>query len=203
MERKKSYRKITGRWRRILSSMLVLAMILSSVPTTGAVYAAELPSEKVEESAGEVASSEATMESTMSADEESSSDDVTDEQESESSSEIVLTDESADQIEASSVENSEEAETETAVTPVTQEEEVGSDAPADNTASGTNVIFQYIDSAATTVNLMGINDDWATGIALEECDNVFTGRVNLANGTYSYKYKTNIDWAWSGGKTVQ
>ena len=43
MERKASYRKITGRWRRILSSMLVLAMLLSSVPTTGAVYAAELP----------------------------------------------------------------------------------------------------------------------------------------------------------------
>ncbi len=69
MKRKKSYRRITDSWKRILCSMLVLAMILSSVSTTGTVYAAEMPNETVVDSTEENLTETTSVDSTESTEE--------------------------------------------------------------------------------------------------------------------------------------
>jgi len=51
----------------------------------------------------------------------------------------------------------------------------------------------------TSVNLMGTVSDWGTGVAMSDSDgdNVWSITLNLAPGTYAYKFKI-LDGAWEG-----
>lgn len=51
----------------------------------------------------------------------------------------------------------------------------------------------------TSVNLMGTATDWGTGVAMSDSDgdNVWTLTLNLAPGSYAYKFKI-LDGAWEG-----
>jgi len=185
MERKKSYRKITGRWRRILSSMLVLAMILSSVPTTGAVYAAKLPSESLID-AGQTASTEPDTEESLETESVQSTETDTVENTETVSVENAetegLDEDSVESLEAESVES-------TAVIP---EEEAEDKIDVQTAVSDTEVMFRYYDAggSASTVNVAGSFNDWSTtAFSLTEEDNVFYGKIFFSDYIYIVIYK--------------
>ena len=185
MERKKSYRKITGRWRRILSSMLMLAMLLSSVPTTGAVYAAELPTVNVMDVIDVVESSQENVtESTV---EDSS--EMTDETMEETSEESVVESASDEPVETV-IESVEE----------TLEVEEESGAFIDDTASLVDVTFRVKRTGATSALLAGgaFSNGWNGKEMTKVADGVFTTTESLAPGDYSgesgYKIIFGSEW---------
>ena len=217
MNSKHGYNKRTPKWKRIISHILILVMVLTTAPMTEVAQAAELPVENsVESTDGNLVDS-TDIDSTESTDTDSDQSDLVEDTESsstneenenndstESSSEENNSAESteAEEAESTTVEETvsteeEEPEVEESVTAEPEKESDEAEEYTNDAASTRAVAIRYLNSSASTVQIAGSFNGWTTETLDEVADGIFMYTGSIAAGDYEFKFI--IDGSWQDG----
>lgn len=204
MEKKQSNHKTTANWKRIISRLLVLAMVMTSLPMTQ-VQAAESTADYTAADESRISIEDMELDSSESTETDSVEMDSTETAESDSADKEETIPEETEETETEQEDSAESTLTEE---DSTEAESKGEDVPKNVGASSSvvspevtnnEVTFRYKNDSVSTVYLKGTMNSWGdANPMIKGEDGVFTCTLTLQSGIYQYKFYSS-DIAENGG----